>query len=123
MQVGFVKASSLLVLYGLFVVLVLAADIYHRIRSGSCLVQVSLLCLRQSSLSLVSFAANSGYRDVPLQPNSAGQHCLQAYAPNAVPAFLVHSVKNKFILVGVKHHLQLRYARPASQQRVERLTQ
>lgn len=32
MQVGFVKASSLLVLYGLFVVLVLAADIHHRIR-------------------------------------------------------------------------------------------
>ena len=32
MQVGYVKACSLLVLYGLFVVLVLAADIHHRIR-------------------------------------------------------------------------------------------
>ncbi|KAL3137711.1 hypothetical protein ABBQ38_004978 [Trebouxia sp. C0009 RCD-2024] len=31
-KVGFVKACSLLVLYGLFVVLVLAADIHHRIR-------------------------------------------------------------------------------------------
>ena len=31
-QVGFVKACSLLVLYALFVVLVLAADIHHRIR-------------------------------------------------------------------------------------------